>query len=83
MAKKISVEEAHKLGLRPFGKKHHVRVLIEQLEIGELLAITRLDFTWKRQTPGRFVHEHERATAKKFTIQKTENGTAWVVTRVE
>ncbi|MBK5284078.1 MAG: hypothetical protein JJE25_01635, partial [Bacteroidia bacterium] len=45
MAKLLTEEEANQLGMRPFGKKHFVRILIEQLEPGQKLLVTRADFT--------------------------------------
>lgn len=82
MARKISADEARKLGGRPLGKKHHVRTMLETLEQGEFLHITREDFNWKRRTPMFFCNQITKATDKKFNIVKTTNNRGWVVERV-
>ena len=83
MAKLITDEEANELGMRPFGKKHFVRVLIEQLEPGQKLLITRADFTWRKQNPNYFIIPLMKTTNKKFTISETHKRTGWIVVRVE
>lgn len=84
MARKISKEEADKLGRRPFGKKHPVRVAIEDLKKGELLHITRSEFTWKKRTPLFFINQIKKSDpAKKFIIDETKNRLGWVVERLE
>ncbi|HLG33649.1 MAG TPA: hypothetical protein VI757_02115 [Bacteroidia bacterium] len=83
MAKLITDEEASELGMRPFGKKHFVRVLIEQLQPGQRLYITRADFTWRKQNPNYFINPLMKTTSKKFTITETRTRSGWIVVRVE
>ena len=83
MAKLITEQEASELGSRPFGKKHFVRVLIEQLQPGQRLYITRADFTWRKQNPNYFIIPLMKTTSKKFTITETHNRSGWIVERVE
>lgn len=83
MPRLIDKEEFRKLGKRPIGKKHAVRVAIENLEKGEMLHITRIEFTWKKCTPMIFVNPITKATGKKFIVLETNNRQAWVVERVE
>lgn len=83
MARTITAEEARKLGLRPIGKKHAVRGLIETMLVSELLHITREDFKWKNRTPMFFCNQVSQTTKKKFTVMKTQNKNGWVVERVE
>lgn len=83
MAIKVTAEEARKLNLRPMGKKHHVRGMIESMEAGEMLHITRDDFTWKGHTPMFFCRQIMKSTTKKFKVMKTGNGMGWVVERLK
>ena len=83
MAKLISDQEANQLGMRPFGKKHFVAALIEQLQPGERLHITRQDFTWRKHTPSIFVRRIMQSSSKKFTIAVTNDRSGWIVTRTE
>ncbi len=82
MARKISADEARKLGLHPIGKKHHIRGMIEELEPGEMLHITREDFKWKARTPSFFCNQLSKTTDKKFKVLRTQNQKGWVVERV-
>ncbi|MEO8149647.1 MAG: hypothetical protein ABI723_18560 [Bacteroidia bacterium] len=82
MARKISSDEARKLGLKPMGKKHPVRALIETMHPGELLHITREDFKWKAHTPLLFTNQIMKTSDKKFVVMKTVNKNGWVVERV-
>jgi hypothetical protein len=81
MAKLLSDQEAGQLGMRPFGKKHFVHALIEQMKPGEKLLITREDFNWRRQTPAIFVRREMKSTSKKFTVSNTTNRSGWIVER--
>ena len=83
MPRLISSEEAKKLGLRPIGKKHPVRVAIETMEKGEHLHITRTEFPWKKRTPTFFVNQVSKGTGKRFHVSETRNKAGWVVERVE
>ncbi|MBK5286193.1 MAG: hypothetical protein JJE25_12410 [Bacteroidia bacterium] len=83
MAKLITDQEASELGSRPFGKKHFVRVLIEQLEPGQKLLVTRADFTWRKKNPGIFIIPLMKTTSQKFTISETRTRTGWIVERTE
>lgn len=83
MAIILTEEEAKKLGPRPFGKKHYVRVMLEQLEIGQILYVTRADFTWKKQNPNIFIKPLMKATGKKFEINETANKSGWIIKRTE
>lgn len=83
MAKLLTDEEAKQLGMRPFGKKHFVRMLIEQLEPGQKLYITRADFTWRKQNPNYFIIPLMKATSKKFIINETRTRSGWIVIRTE
>jgi hypothetical protein len=83
MAKLISKQEAEALGSRPFGKKHFVRIRIEQMNKGETLLITRQDFTWRKQNPNYFIIPLMKSTSKKFTINETDDRSGWIVERVE
>lgn len=78
----ITTEQKEKLRLLPFGKKHPVAVLIEQLEIGQHLRISREDFKWKNKTPGLLCQREAKKTGKRFEILKEVANTGWVVTRV-
>jgi len=80
--KKITKEEAKKLNLVPVGYKHPVRAAIESLEAGEMLQITRKEFTWKGKTPTIFTNAAEENSKKKFRTYM-DGKTGWVVERVE
>ena len=80
---KITREQAQRLLLLPFGKKHPVRLLIESLQPGELLEISRVDFNWKGKTPNFFCRQIEAGTKAKFKIDKIRGNTGWVVERLE
>lgn len=83
MAKKISAAEAQALGVVPLKRRHHIRNMIETLQPGELLHITRHDFTWKKRTPSYFCNQITKATERKFAVMKARNNQGWVVERVE
>ena len=83
MPQLLTDAEVKQLGTAPLGRKHPVRIWIEQLQAGENLYVKRIDFLWKRQTPSRFVNEIMRAGSKKFTLVKTRNKSGWIVTRTE
>ncbi|MES2620616.1 MAG: hypothetical protein V4615_07180 [Bacteroidota bacterium] len=78
----ISREEAAKLRLMPFGKKHPVRILIEKLQPGQILHIDRTDFAWKRKTPNFFCRQISKTTKARFEVLK-EGKAGWVIERVE
>lgn len=80
---KITREQADKLLLLPFGKKHAVRLLIESLLPGELLEISRADFNWKGKTPNFFCKQIEQHSKAKFKIDKIRGKTGWVVERLQ
>jgi hypothetical protein len=79
----ISKDEVDIIGLVPFGKKHAVRILIEDMKPGEMLHIEREDFNWKRKTPSSFCRKVSKNTGAKFRILKQHNKTGWVVGRVD
>ena len=83
MPRRINREEFQKLGSRPIGKKHEVRVAIENMPKGELLHITRSEFTWKKCTPFFFINQIAKTTGKKFVLVETKNRLGWVVERTE
>jgi hypothetical protein len=83
MAKLINDEEAGNLGMRPFGKKHFVQVLIEQMQPGEKLLITRADFKWRKHTPNILVRRVMKSTSKKFSVFDTNDRSGWIVKRTE
>ena len=82
-SRKITAEEAAKLKLTTFGKKHAVRVLLESLEPGEIAHISRADFRWKHYTPSIFLKELKERKKRKFIIMKEVNHAGWVVTRLK
>jgi len=79
--KKITKEEAEKMQLLPFGRKHPVRVLINELELGEYLLVSRADFRWKNHTPNLFCRQLMRASKKRFRTWKKADGLGWVIQR--
>ena len=80
---KITREEAEKLRLLPFGKKHPIRILIEELKPGELLRISRQDFNWKNRTPNYFCNQITKHSRAKFKMHKIAGKIGWVVERLE
>jgi len=83
MIKIITEAEAKQLGIRPFGKKHYLRVQIGQLEKGQILHVPRADFTWKKQNPNIFIRPLMKATSKKFEVTYTANKSGWIIKRTE
>ena len=79
----INKEEAETLQLLPFGKKHSVRALIEQLKPGQMLHVDRTDFTWKRKTPNFFCRQISENSKARFKVYKAKGKTGWVVERTE
>ncbi len=79
----IGQEEAEKLQLLPFGKKHPVRVMLEDLKRGQYLRISREDFNWKGKTPNYFCIRIAKVSKARFKIYKEAYRTGWVVKRVE
>lgn len=80
--RKITDEELENYRLLPFGKKHAVRILIEQLKPGENQLISRMDFNWKGQTPNRFCNQIAKTSKKRFIMHKLPDDTGWVVRRI-
>ena len=78
---KSKADAAH-LRLLPFGKKHAVRALIEELQPGELLRIGSEEFLWKRKTPNYFCQQISKATKAKFKVYKEFGKTGWVIERI-
>jgi len=83
MIKIITEAEARQLGIRPFGKKHYLRVLIGQLEKGQILHVPRTDFTWKKQNPNIFIRPLIKSSNKKFTLTNNGNKSGWIIKRTE
>jgi hypothetical protein len=83
MARLISKQEAEKIGRLHFGRKHFVNAWIGQMKKGDILHITRKDFTWKDHTPNIFVKRIMKSTKKKFTFEDTLDKSGWIVERVE
>lgn len=81
-SRKITEEEAAKLNLAPFGKKHPVRVLLESLEKDEIAHISRAEFNWKHATPNFFLKEIRAKTKRRFTIMNETGTGGWVVKRI-
>jgi hypothetical protein len=79
----ISKEEAGAMRLLPFGKKHAVRILIEQLKPGQMLKVERGDFSWRGKNPNFFCRQVSKSTKAKFQVMKMPGNTGWVVERLE
>lgn len=79
----VSQEEIAHITLLPFGKKHPVRLMIEKLQPGEMLEISKVDFHWKNRTPACFCKEIAKATKARFEIYKYRSNTGWLVKRVQ
>lgn len=82
LIQKLSDEELQKLKLKPLGKRHFVRVAIENLEQGEAIRISYEAFRWKAKSPKIFCNAIEKKTTKRFTVAKEMSNTSWVVVRV-
>lgn len=78
---KITDAEAAALKLLPLGKKHPVRILIEDLLPGEKLNVARKDFMWKAKTPSVFCSQVSKAGKAKFRVWKKWDKTGWVIER--
>jgi hypothetical protein len=78
----ISKEEKAAMRLMPFGRKHPVRILLEQMKPGQILRIGREDFLWKRKTPSYFCRQIEKSSKARFTVLKEVGKTGWVVERM-
>jgi hypothetical protein len=83
MPRLITEEEAAAIGGRPFGKKHFVHAWIEHMKPGDIIVITRKEFTWHRHTPNIFVRRIMKKTKKKFKVENTQDKSGWIVRRVE
>lgn len=80
---KITREQAERMRLQPFGKKHQVRIWIESLQPGELLQVSREDFNWRHRTPAYFCNEISKTKRWKFKVWKMYPFIGWVIERVE
>ena len=81
LIQKLNKTELAKLNLKPLGKRHFVRIAIENLEVGEAIRISHEAFTWKGRTPKIFCNAIEKVSPKRFSIAKEMSNTSWVVTR--
>lgn len=79
----ISKEEAAALGSLPLGKKHAVRILIEKLQPGQVLRVSREDFKWKAKTPNFFCLQISKAGKARFKTFKEPGKDGWVVERIK
>ena len=83
MATQFITEDAAKLiRTLPFGKKHPIRILLEEMEPGQILRISRQDFAWKGKTPNLFCREISKRTKAKFKVRTEHGKTGWVVWRL-
>lgn len=78
---KINPEDAAKLGLVPMGKQHPLRVMIDDMEKGEMLKVPRSEFTWKGQTPALFLRQVEKKGKKRFRLLKMRAEPGWIIER--
>ncbi len=78
----ITEDVAKQIRTLPFGKKHPVRILLEEMEPGKILRISRQDFSWKRKTPNMFCLEIAKRSKAKFKVRKEHGNTGWVVYRL-
>jgi hypothetical protein len=75
-SKKITAEQAKQLSLVPMGGRHPVRGLLETLEVGEILRISKADLQWRNGvTPNYFIRQIEKRTGRKFRMQREVGGT--------
>ena len=79
----ISKEEAAAIRLLPFGKKHPVRALIEELQPGQFLRVDPQDFKWKGKTPNFFCLQISKAGKARFKTFKEPGKDGWVVERIK
>jgi len=80
--REITREERAKMKLQPLGKKHHVRALIKDMEVCDILSISREDFRWKHRNPSDFTTPLMRKSAKRFAVFKIIGNVGWVVERL-
>ena len=78
----ISTEDKNQLNLLPFGKKHPVAALLQLLQVGQHLRISRQDFKWRGKTPGILCKRETKRSGRQFEIMKERGNSGWVVTRV-
>lgn len=79
----LTEEQKNAIRLLPMGKKHGVRIMIERMEVGQHLRISREDFKWKRKTPGMLCLAEAKRSGKDFLVMKEVGKTGWVVTRTK
>lgn len=78
----ITEDDARLIRTLPFGKKHPVRILLEEMEPGQILRISRQDFNWKGKTPNLLCLQIAKRTKAKFKVRKEHGKTGWVVWRL-
>jgi hypothetical protein len=83
MPKILTPEELSAIKKRQLGKKHPVRIAIEQLEPQQAVQISRKEFTWRQRTPRVFCNELSKKTNKRFTISALLDNSGWIVQRVD
>ena len=79
MIKKITRTALADINRRPLGKKHPVRLAIEQLQAGEIISIDRTDFTWKGHTPKLITNQISRRTGATFAVSWLSDKSGWIV----
>lgn len=82
-SKLITEEELARQKQLPMGKVHPVRALIEQLQPGQILSVSRNDFRWRNRTPRQFTNPLQKAGKGKFIVTKQVGDTGWFVRRTE
>ncbi len=82
MIKKITRAELEDMNRRPLGKKHAVRIAIEQLQPGEIITIDRTDFKWKGHTPKLICNQITKKTKVTFLVSWLADKSGWIVERV-
>ena len=80
--KKLTKEEASKIGIIKHGNYSAVSAHLLQLEIGEALIINKKT-DWKSKSPPyRIVNYFTKKTGRKFEAGKTPDGKGWAVKRI-
>ncbi len=83
MIKKLNPEEFAQIAQRPLGKKHPVRVAIEQLLPNEAILIPRADFKWRKKSPNYFCLQISKNSNKRFATNSLADDSGWTVQRVD
>ncbi len=81
--KKITREEKEKMELKPPGHMTHLRSMLINMKVGDIIHLEKKDWKWKSKAPTALLRRFEHRRSERFTCLMLVSGDGWVVERVK